>query len=255
MILAKDGMGNQENPNDPQNDWRIPSNWSGYVTWCKRHNALTPHTVKGGNCLYCKPTKNCWNGMNARCHNPKDKDYQDYGGRGIVVCERWRDYDNFVADMGPRPSRNHSIDRIASDGNYEPSNCRWATKLVQQRNKRNNVLLTARGETKPRAEWAELSGINISTLVNRLRRGWSHEEAIFTPILQKNMPLDVARERKKNILSLFASNFTGAEIAAKLGITKSAVTNVLGKARRAGECGKSSARVGYIKKHLPRNKP
>lgn len=76
-----------------------------------------------------------WRDMKIRCLNPTKKDYPRYGGRGIKVCERWMTFDNFLADMGMKPSRKHTIDRINNDGNYEPSNCRWATRLVQSRNK------------------------------------------------------------------------------------------------------------------------
>jgi hypothetical protein len=74
--------------------------------------------------------------MNQRICNPKASNYQYYGGRGITICERWRKFENFFADMGPRPSPAHSIDRIENNGNYEPGNCRWATAVEQNRNKR-----------------------------------------------------------------------------------------------------------------------
>jgi hypothetical protein len=77
-----------------------------------------------------------WAGVKSRCFNQKEKAYPNYGGRGITVCERWRNsFENFLADMGPRPSQKHSVDRIDVNGNYEPSNCRWATATQQARNR------------------------------------------------------------------------------------------------------------------------
>lgn len=76
-----------------------------------------------------------WRSMKKRCKCPTNKDYPKYGARGIAVCERWESFDNFMADMGPRPSPSHSVERIDNDGNYEPSNCKWGTKIEQSRNR------------------------------------------------------------------------------------------------------------------------
>jgi hypothetical protein len=83
------------------------------------------------------PTYWSWNAMRSRCYDSRNASYPRYGGRGIAVCERWHDFENFLADMGPRPSREYSIDRIDGDGNYEPSNCRWATRARQNANRRD----------------------------------------------------------------------------------------------------------------------
>lgn len=91
---------------------------------------------------------NAWWYMITRCGDPGRPEYPRYGGRGIKVCERWQEFVNFLADMGPRPSPRHSIDRIDNDGNYEPSNCRWATPVQQSTNTRRNVRLTYNGITK-----------------------------------------------------------------------------------------------------------
>ena len=117
-----------------------------------------------------------------RCTNASDPGYPLYGGRGIVVCERWRQsVENFVADMGLRPSKNHSVDRINNDGNYEPGNCRWATRSEQQRNTRSNVRVTINGVTKCVAEWADEFGACRQVAYVRIKRGWDHQRAVTTP--------------------------------------------------------------------------
>lgn len=121
-----------------------------------------------------------WQMMKDRCYNPKANYYRIYGGRGIAVCPRWRDsFESFLADMGPRPTPRHSIDRLNSDGPYEKGNCRWATPMEQGNNKRNNRRLTLNGETKTLAEWCRLLSVVDSTVQARLKAGWSDEEALL----------------------------------------------------------------------------
>lgn len=117
------------------------------------------------------PEWNAWQGLKNRCYSPTYKGYKNYGGRGIKVCERWMDcFDNFLADMGKRPSINHSIERLDVNGDYSPSNCTWATIDVQSRNRRNNVLITKDGETRCATDWATLLGIHMSTLKKRIAK-------------------------------------------------------------------------------------
>lgn len=128
-----------------------------------------------------------WQGLKRRCLNPKLREYPNYGGRGIQVCQRWLDgFENFLADVGRRPSPKHSLDRIDGDGNYEPGNVRWATANVQQRNRRNNRLLTLDGVTRCATEWAEIFGIGQSLIGQRLRKGWSDERTLTTPVVQRS---------------------------------------------------------------------
>lgn len=126
-------------------------------------------------------------GMKGRCENRNDDMYHHYGGRGIRVCERWlgeNGFENFYKDMGPRPSKDHSIDRYPNNdtGIYEPMNCRWATEVEQQNNKRDSRFLTIKGERLTLAEWARKTGVNRKTLWCRLKCGWTPEQAITTQI-------------------------------------------------------------------------
>lgn len=124
-----------------------------------------------------------WWAMRSRCHRPSSRGFKDYGGRGITVCDRWRQ--SFVAfheDMGPRPSPQHTIERIDNNRGYEPDNCRWATKDEQQHNTRQNRLVTYNGLTLCVAEWAGRLGIKAATLCARLDAGWPVEKAFVTPV-------------------------------------------------------------------------
>ncbi len=123
-----------------------------------------------------------WNAMLSRCYNNKVDSYKHYGGRGIVVCEEWLKFENFIRDMGKKPRKNYSIDRIDVDGNYEKSNCRWATPKVQSRNKRNNRWVELNGERLVLSDWAVRVGIKVDTLWRRLKYGWSEEKTLTTPV-------------------------------------------------------------------------
>lgn len=125
-----------------------------------------------------------WEHMIDRCTNPNNKRYSDYGGRGIVVCERWRKFECFMQDMGERPD-GCTLDRIDVNGNYEPSNCRWATPKEQQRNLRSNHLVDVNGEPVTISEAAELTGMNHEVIRSRLRRGWSTDESLARPVVSR----------------------------------------------------------------------
>lgn len=123
-----------------------------------------------------------WSSMHARCTEPSRPDFARYGAQGVVVCERWHAFSAFLEDMGPRPSRQHSIDRIDSQRPYEPSNCRWATSTEQNRNRSNNHLITWRGQTRCMTEWGEVLGLSRDVLKFRLCKGWSVDRALGTPL-------------------------------------------------------------------------
>lgn len=129
------------------------------------------------------PTWTSWMAMRSRCLDPKSKDYQNWGGRGITICERWNDFALFIEDMGERPTLEHEIDRFPNnDGNYEPTNCRWATKTEQANNRRSNTIIEFNGETLNVCQWADRYGIDRSTLCMRLTAGWTFERAIKTSV-------------------------------------------------------------------------
>lgn len=121
---------------------------------------------------------NIWSHMRRRCQDSKNLAYKDYGGRGIKVCDRWQVFDNFYADMGERPSLEHSLDRIDNDGNYEPENCRWATHQEQANNQRSNRNITFQGKTQTISAWARELGIKPAALFSRFKCGFSVEEAL-----------------------------------------------------------------------------
>lgn len=123
-----------------------------------------------------------WGAMLDRCYNERNKYYDYYGGRGIMVCDRWReDFANFFEDMG-KSGPGLSLDRIDNSGNYEPGNCRWTTRDVQGRNRRGLNLLTHLGETLPLSEWATRTGMPENTIRSRLKRGWSDERTLTEPV-------------------------------------------------------------------------
>jgi hypothetical protein len=118
-----------------------------------------------------------WLAIKQRCFNPRAFAYKDYGGRGITVCDRWLNFDNFLADMG-QPGPGETIERIDNDAGYEPGNCRWATRREQQNNRRSNRRLTVKGETHTIAEWSRISGVHHNTLTQRIDAGLSPAEVL-----------------------------------------------------------------------------
>lgn len=135
----------------------------------------------GGRVGTASPEYATWRAMRARCLNPRDKKYPRYGAIGVRICPAWEDFSAFLADMGPRPSSQHSIDRINSLGHYEPGNCRWADSKTQNRNRTNNRWVTFLGETLTLAEWAERLGVDPAMIGKRLRKGIPVEVALTQP--------------------------------------------------------------------------
>ena len=139
--------------------------------------------------------------MKARCHNPNNKEFGGYGARGIQVCQRWRDsFDAFLSDMGWPPSWDHQLDRVNTDVHYEPGNVRWVTPAENAANRRRSgpapAILACRDESRTLDEWAEhLGHPNRYTIVHRLRRGWSVEEAL--EFVSRKRPTTKASEKAK----------------------------------------------------------
>ena len=158
---------------------------------CGRESIVDGSNLRGGlarACLWCRkgrlthglsksPIYAIWFGMRARCSNPKNTHYHRYGGRGIQVCERWKKFENFVADMG-MPPRGKTVERINNDGNYEPSNCRWASRKEQANNTRRNTFIqTSQGKLSLR-EIASRAGITYEAVQERRRRGWAGDQLL-----------------------------------------------------------------------------
>lgn len=138
----------------------------------KQRKNATKHGMKN------IPEYRIWCGIKKRCYNIKDRAYKNYGARGIVVCDEWKNsFEQFYKDMGPRPFAKYSIDRIDNNKGYGPNNCRWASVKEQNQNTRSNINVTFQGKTQCMAAWADELGIRRQTLFSRIEAGWSVESA------------------------------------------------------------------------------
>jgi len=146
-----------------------------------------PKKVKHKNHGYSdSATYKVWQGITKRCYNKNASNYYLYGGKGVRIAAAWREFEQFLQDMGARPSAKHSIERIDHRGNYTPDNCKWATIKEQARNKGNNRIIEINGEKKCLAEWIESLGVSPSTIRDRIYKlGWSEERAITTPVAKR----------------------------------------------------------------------
>jgi len=152
-------------------------------------------------------TYHCWVDMRARCYNERREQYRNYGARGISICTEWDVFENFLRDMGERPS-NTSLDRIDVDGNYQKNNCRWASQKQQCRNKRNNVLVTFEGVKLPLAEVAERVGMPYGRFYNRIVRfGWSVEKAATQ-----------AKPKEHGLITYEGEKITVKELSRRIGV-------------------------------------
>lgn len=165
--------------------------WKHRSCGCYRSLVSREKATKHG--MSTLPEYQIWVGIVKRTQNPNSHAWDRYGGRGITLCERWlHSFENFYADMGPRPSKRHSLDRLDNSKGYSPENCAWKTYKEQALNRRSNRRITFRGETLSASQWAERIGISPAAFRNRMDVcGWSIEKAITTPNGRlKKGPLD-----------------------------------------------------------------
>ena len=186
---------------DCGNEYRTTSTYlrRGYSTSCgceTKSKQIESHKTHGMSDSRLFKT---WINMKNRCENPNTREYHNYGGRGIKVCDEWKH--NFVSFYNWSIESGYifdakfgecTLDRIDVDGDYCPENCRWITNKEQQNNKRNNRFLLYRGSKKTMAEWSEITGISASTIKSRIERGWSVEEALETPVNQRRLKVGVS---------------------------------------------------------------
>lgn len=126
------------------------------------------------------PEYRTWQHMKERCYKPSTKGFKNYGGRGITVCDEWRDsFLAFYKHIGPKPHKEYTIDRIRNNGNYEPGNVQWADRKTQANNSRRNCCITIDGITKTVIQWAKVMNINPNTIISRLHYGWNPQEAVI----------------------------------------------------------------------------
>lgn len=192
----------------PERQAEIRENWNAEAALCRLGN----------------PERRSWGAMLQRCYDTRQKCYARYGGAGITVCDRWNpaqggSFENFMADVGRKPTRKHSLDRIDPLGSYCPENVRWATAEQQARNKANSALVMYEGKLIPMMDAAELSGINYSTLRQRRRNGWADAEMFITT--------DEGQERKNKLFVLV----NGVEVPLTIACKNAGVKYVTAQAR------------------------
>jgi len=183
------------------------------------------------------PEFRAWINMRSRCFNPKNAQFADYGGRGVTVCARWQEsFADFLSDVGLRPSSAHSIDRADVNGNYEPGNVRWATRVEQNRNRRNNRVLTLGAESLPLCVWAERLGVKREAIRDRIMRGWSIERALTEPFRAdsngtNNGAAKLDDERVRQIRRDAAAGESHRSIGVRFGVSQTVVSDIVRRDR------------------------
>lgn len=180
-----------------------------------------------------------WSHMRDRCNNVRCAEYPDYGGRGIIICSHWDDFNLFLLDMGIRPKGRWSIERLNVNGNYEPQNCIWADDVTQANNRRNAVRLTFAGITDSLGGWSKRTGLALSTIHSRYNNGWDVDRILtFPKELGKSLKSRIKLECRKDfvnysdhktVLDAFLAGSTVNEISFSFGFKylETAIQNVL----------------------------
>jgi len=182
--------------------------------WAERRCGHATHGMTG------TPEWKSWMAMRQRCHYPGSIGYKNYGERGIRVCDRWMNsFENFYADMGNRPAET-SLERIDNDGDYAPENCCWAPHIEQGSNRRNNRILEHKGEKLTVMQWSRRTGLSKHTICGRLKKGWSIEKTLETPIHgTRSQSKNSAKLTAEQVLAIRASDASAHDLAAKYGVT------------------------------------
>lgn len=174
------------------------------------------------------PTWRSWSSMRRRCLRPGSDQYPNYGGRGIRICERWDSYSNFLADMGERPPGT-SLDRIDVNGHYEPGNCRWATQVQQNNNKRTTLMLTVGNRTLSISDWARISGQTRNQLWKRIADGVPPERAVDPRSLREgpdNCRAVFSAQQVVKMRELRAAGASTLELADAYGVGFGVIANI-----------------------------
>lgn len=210
---------------------------------CGTERAVLNGSLTGGSstrCDFCGPRRHgfaqsyvstsefsIWAALRERCYNPNCKLYPNYGGRGIAIAPEWSRFPQFLADMGPRPSADHSLDRIDNDGPYSPSNCRWATRAEQARNMRTNLWIEYDGRRQVLSDWACELGIPTETLRSRIvNRKWSVEKALTHPHDLLGESHFAAKLTDSAVRDIRSSRLTGVALAAKYNVSPQLICDV-----------------------------
>ena len=169
-----------------------------------------------------------WRSMHNRCYKPSQKSYEHYGARGIQVDACWHGaegFNKFFVDMG-EPSEGQTLERIDNNANYSPENCKWATRAEQAKNKRNNHFITVKGKTQTLTDWAREIGCKNGAILNRINNmGMTPEQAVTTPIPKR--PNSKLQEKDALYVRANYPTMTAQALAAKLGVSKKTVLNIL----------------------------